>query len=90
MPPYPTLVFSEVFLRSLILERFSRSELDQLFKALRLLDENERHPSLRLHQLKGDLAGIWSASASSSLRITFQRLDDRRKLLVAASRHYGD
>ena len=55
-----------------------------------MLDENERHPSLRVHQLRGDLAGLWSASASASLRITFERRDDGRKLLVAASHHYGD
>jgi mRNA-degrading endonuclease YafQ of YafQ-DinJ toxin-antitoxin module len=90
MPPYSSLVFSDEFLRSLLAARFSAAEIAQLFRALRLLDQHERHPSLRVHQLQGDLAGQWSASASSSLRITFVRLDDGRKAQLAASRHYGD
>jgi len=90
VPGYQTVEPTEEFIRSLLEGRFSRSEVDLVFKALRLLDEHERHPSLRVHQLRGDLAGQWSASASSALRITFRRLADGRKLLVATSRHYGD
>jgi hypothetical protein len=90
MPPYRSLVPSEEFFRSLLAGRFSAAELAQLYRALRLLDENDRHPSLRVHQLRGDRAGQWSASASASLRITFERLGDGRKGLLEASRHYGD
>jgi mRNA-degrading endonuclease YafQ of YafQ-DinJ toxin-antitoxin module len=57
---------------------------------MRRLDDNERHPSLRVHDLKGDLAGLWSASASDQLRIIFRRLPNGKKELVACSRHYGD
>jgi mRNA-degrading endonuclease YafQ of YafQ-DinJ toxin-antitoxin module len=57
-------------------------------KALRLLDSDERHPSLRVHQLQGDLAGLWSASASDVLRLTFVRTAQGRKTLVSCSRHY--
>jgi mRNA-degrading endonuclease YafQ of YafQ-DinJ toxin-antitoxin module len=53
-----------------------------------LLDSNERHPSLRVHQLQGDQAGVWSASASDELRLTFERLSEGRKLLLRCSRHY--
>jgi mRNA-degrading endonuclease YafQ of YafQ-DinJ toxin-antitoxin module len=56
-------------------------------KALRLLDTDERHPSLRIHQLQGDLAGLWSASASDTLRLTFVRAPRGRKTLVSRSRH---
>jgi mRNA-degrading endonuclease YafQ of YafQ-DinJ toxin-antitoxin module len=90
MPGYPNLEPSDEFFRSLFDGHFSRAEREQLLKALRLLDENERHPSLRVHQLKGPLAGVWSASASASLRITFERLPEGRTRLVEASRHYGD
>jgi mRNA-degrading endonuclease YafQ of YafQ-DinJ toxin-antitoxin module len=55
---------------------------------MRLLDSNEKHPSLRVHELSGDLAGIWSASASDDLRIEFLRLEGGRKLLLRCSRHY--
>jgi mRNA-degrading endonuclease YafQ of YafQ-DinJ toxin-antitoxin module len=53
-----------------------------------LLDHDEKHPSLRVHQLAGDLAGLWSASASDSLRLTFVRTDQGRKTMVSCSRHY--
>jgi hypothetical protein len=57
-------------------------------KALRLLDADEKHPSLRVHQLQGDLTGLWSASASDALRLTFVRTGQGRKTLVSCSRHY--
>lgn len=93
MPGYQTLEISEEFMRSLLGGRFSRSEQDQLFKALQLLDENERHPSLRVHRLTGPLAGQWVAYASTgraALRVTFKRLSGGRKEILDASRHYGD
>ena len=55
---------------------------------MRFLDENEQHPSLRVHELSGDLAGMWSASASDELGIVFLREDDGRKLLIRCTRHY--
>ena len=58
-------------------------------RGLRLLDENERHPSLRVHQLEGELAWTWSASASDELRLTFLRLPGGRKRLLTCSRHYA-
>lgn len=55
---------------------------------MRLLSQDERHPSLRVHELGGEMEGIWSASASDALRITFMRLDGRR-VLLRVSRHYS-
>jgi len=45
---------------------------------------------LRVHELGGQLKGIWSASASKSLRITFARLDGGYKLLLTGDHHDGD
>jgi hypothetical protein len=58
--------------------------------ALDLLEESDRHPSLNIHQLKGQQAGLWTAYASKSLRITFERREGGRKRLIEASQHYGD
>ena len=58
-------------------------------KALELLDGNERHPSLRVHQLGGDLAGFWSASASDKLRILFIRSEDGQKTVLRCSHHFA-
>lgn len=55
---------------------------------MRFLDEDERHPSLRVHELSGELTGLWSASASDDLRIVFVREAEGRKLILRCSRHY--
>lgn len=67
---------------------FQKADQRRFIRALELLDENERHPSLRIHELQGDLAGVWSASASEQLRIEFVRAAAGVKLLVRCSRHY--
>ncbi len=40
-------------------------------KALRLLVENLRHPSLRVKKIKGT-DGIWEARVSRSIRLSFE------------------
>jgi hypothetical protein len=73
MPEYATVRLTGEFVESLVGRDFSH---------------NERHPSLRVYLLHGDQAGIWSASASDELRMTFERLPDGRKLMLLCSRHY--
>lgn len=75
---YRSLEFTEEFLDTYASRNFSPSERGLLKKAPRLLDRDERHPSLRVHELRGPLAGVWSASASVVLRLTFERTDRRR------------
>jgi mRNA-degrading endonuclease YafQ of YafQ-DinJ toxin-antitoxin module len=85
---FTTLGFTQECLEHLVGERFSASDLRRIFQALRMLDTNERHPSLRVHQLQGQLEGRWSASASDELRITFRRIGEGRKALLDCTRHY--
>jgi mRNA-degrading endonuclease YafQ of YafQ-DinJ toxin-antitoxin module len=85
---YRTLEFTATFLTTFAGRAFTAADRSAILKALRLLDEDERHPSLRVHQLKGDLEGTWSASASGVLRVTFERLPDGRKRLLTCSKHY--
>jgi mRNA-degrading endonuclease YafQ of YafQ-DinJ toxin-antitoxin module len=87
---YRTLSFTETFLDTFSGKDFTRHERKQFLKALGLLDQNERHPSLRVHELRGDLTGVWSASASKELRITFERISNGRKRLLTCSHHYAD
>lgn len=85
---YRTLDFTQTFLTTFAGRDFTASDRKAFLKALRLLDEDERHRSLRVHQLKGDRQGSWSASASGVLRLTFERLPDGRKRLLTCSKHY--
>jgi mRNA-degrading endonuclease YafQ of YafQ-DinJ toxin-antitoxin module len=82
------LDFTDTFLETFGSKDFTAAERKAIRKALRLLDTDERHPSLRVHQLQGDLSGLWSASASDVLRLTFLRTTQGRKTLLSCSRHY--
>ena len=90
MPRYATLAFSDEYFASFASREFTDSDRRRFIRCMRLLDDNERHPSLRVHDLKGDLAGLWSASASDQLRILFRRLPNGHKELITCSRHYDD
>ena len=85
---YATVDFTETFLATFSSRDFSPAERKLFLKALRLLDQDERHPSLRIHPLRGDREGSWSVSASRELRMTFERLPDGRHRMLTCSRHY--
>ena len=88
MTSYLTIEFTDLFLLDFADRRFSASERARFLKALRLFDDNERHPSLRIHKLEGDEEGSWTVSASDSLRMTFERLPGGRKRMLTCSHHY--
>lgn len=85
---YTSIDFTETFLVSFMAKDFTSADRRSFLKALRLLDDNERHPSLRVHALKGDREGSWSVSASGSLRMTFERIPGGRKRMLTCSNHY--
>lgn len=86
---YQTLEFMRAtFLTSL--SDLAREDQRRIIRALEQLDIDERTPALRVHRLQGSKSGLWSASPSKSLRLTFVRLGEGRKLLVECSHHYGD
>ena len=69
------LVFTDQYNRRAA--RFLRLHPDasgQYAKTLKLLEANPHHPSLRLHALKGKLAGLHSVSINLSYRITMEML----------------
>ncbi len=71
--------------------RFLRRHLEarrQYDKTLTLLEANPFHPSLRVHPLKGRLAGLHSVSINLSYRITLDLLiEDERITLVNVGDH---
>jgi mRNA-degrading endonuclease YafQ of YafQ-DinJ toxin-antitoxin module len=85
---YRTLRSTPRFVSDLI--GLPRTEQKQIAKWIKVLDDNEKTPSLRVHELQGQLQGIWTAAASKSLRITFVRLDGGYKLLLTVDHHDGD
>lgn len=64
-------VATEKFEKSL--SRLSYENIKSVEKALGLLLENSRHPSLRVKRVKGT-PDIWEVSATKSIRFTFSFL----------------
>ena len=56
-------------------------EKEKMFK------ENPLHPSLRLHELSGQLNALWSISITDSYRIIFQRQENGDIVFVSIGRH---
>jgi mRNA-degrading endonuclease YafQ of YafQ-DinJ toxin-antitoxin module len=70
--PY-RLVFTEQYtVRAARFLRRHPTLVRQYQKTLELLEANPQHPSLRLHALKGRLAGLHSVSINLSYRITLE------------------
>lgn len=74
-------------------ERFEKDFLSlpseiqkKVLKALRLLAENPRHPSLQTKPIQG-ARGIYEARIDQSYRMTYQRLPNDLLVLRAAGKH---
>lgn len=55
--------------------------LQQYEKTLKLLEINPFHPSLRLHQLSGQLADLHSVSINISYRITLEFILEEKTII---------
>ena len=53
----------------------------------RIFKHNPLHPSLRLHELKGKLKGLWSISISFNYRIIFSRQENGDIVFISIGRH---
>ena len=69
-------------MRFIVTERFTRAYRDlpselqrKADKALRLLQENPRHPSLHLKKIQGT-PGIWEARVDKNCRLTLEMHSD--------------
>jgi len=85
---YETLDFTSTFMETFAAKDFNPADRKAILKALRLLDADEKHPSLRVHKLTGDREGSWTAYVTMSLRITYERHPGGRKRLLTCSKHY--
>jgi mRNA-degrading endonuclease YafQ of YafQ-DinJ toxin-antitoxin module len=83
------LVFTEQYTRRAARFIKRHPELRQQYlKTLELIRANPFHPSLRLHPLKGRMAGLYSVSINLSYRITIELLiEDERITPVNVGDH---
>ncbi len=67
-----TIKFSPTFQKKLqSFHRRDKQLSEKIKKQLILFQENPRHPSLRLHKLRGNLQNTWSLSITLSFRLLF-------------------
>jgi mRNA-degrading endonuclease YafQ of YafQ-DinJ toxin-antitoxin module len=79
------LIFTESYTRRAIRFICKHPEVRQQYeKTLQLLELNPFHPSLRLHKLKGHLAGLHSVSINISYRITIEFLIEGATIIPIA------
>ena len=83
------LVFTDQYTRraARFLKRYP--EMEPIYiKALRLIEANPHHPSLRLHALKARLSGLHSVSINMSARITMEMIiSDKDIILINVGDH---
>jgi len=53
------------------LKQKDRKAFEQVKKQLALFEANPKHPSLRIHKLSGNMAGVWSLSIGLKLRLLY-------------------
>ena len=77
------LVFTEQYEKRALRFLKSHPELEnQYLKTLQLLEGNPFHPSLRLHNLSGNLDGLHSVSINLSYRITLEFLVSEQEIIL--------
>lgn len=83
------LVFTEQYTRRAARFLKRHPEIEGIYsKALRLLEANPHHPSLRLHPLKGRLEGLYSVSINMSYRVTLEMIiTDKEIILINVGDH---
>lgn len=71
------LTFSPTFQKKLkLIHRKDKILIEKIRKQLLLFQENPKHPSLRIHKLKGDLQNTWSLSVTISFRLLYIEATD--------------
>jgi addiction module RelE/StbE family toxin len=64
--------------------------IGQYQKTLELLEINPYHPSLRIHPLKGKLAGLYSISINIGYRISLEMVISEREIILVNIGTHGE
>lgn len=79
------IYYSKKFIAEL--KKLSKEIIDLAVKKEEIFRGNPLHPSLRLHELHGKFAGIWSISISGNYRIIFERMGNGDIVFVSIGKH---
>ena len=78
----PTLILTDPF--KIQFQLLTDLEQKQSAKALRLITDNPKHPSLNVHRVKGTV--LWEAYVNKDIRIIYEQNSDT--LLLKAIGHH--
>lgn len=67
--------------------KLNRQQQLRALAALKLFTTNPNHPSLRIHQLKGEYYPQYSISAGGDLRIHYSQIDPNTIILMLVGTH---
>lgn len=77
------LGYSETFARTVRkLTRHNRALRSAFAATLALLEQDPRHPHLKLHPLHGTLEGLWAVSVTYKVRLVLVPHEDERAVIL--------
>lgn len=79
------IIYSNGFKERFI--KLPRSIAELAIKKEELFRENPFHSSLRLHELRGRLKGLWSISVNMKCRIIFKYMNNGDILFISIGNH---
>jgi toxin HigB-1 len=86
-----TIIYTESYIKRA--SRFLKKRPDlisQYEKSLKILEKDPRHPSLRLHQLKGKFKDLYSISINITYRITLEFYITNKEIVLVNVGHHDD
>ncbi|MFA6429463.1 MAG: type II toxin-antitoxin system mRNA interferase toxin, RelE/StbE family [Patescibacteria group bacterium] len=79
------ILYHPAFVRDV--KKLDKKIVERAGKMEKVFRANPLHPSLRLHQLKGSLQGLWSMSITEKIRIIFSRMDNGDIVFLSIGHH---
>ncbi len=67
--------------------KLTKNIADIAIEKEKIFRENPFHPSLRLHELKGNINGLWSISVNLKYRIIFKYMKNGDILFISIGKH---
>ena len=67
--------------------KLAKNIADIAIEKEKIFRENPFHPSLRLHELKGNINGLWSISVNLKYRIIFKYMKNGDILFISIGKH---
>jgi len=79
------ILYSTKFIKEL--RNLPKEIVNSAMQKEKIFKNNPLHPSLRVHSLRGKLAGLWSISVTGNYRFIFERQKNGDILFISIGKH---